>query len=244
MENVSKNAKIIGIGEKGIESLESIYNVVKENTDIEKININQDVDKEYVRQLLDGVDVLLLAYSTEDKRAVDIVKAISFMAGERRVLSIGLNLSEKEHKEELGLNQEFVINEDTTSKVMNIINMMIEAISDDCAISIDLTDLKELFASEGGVKYNFESFTKEDSSNAIADKLLANIKEVGSEFIEKKGIMLVEMNKNDDAIVFLYDTLTNIQEKSTSTYDIIFSLYLKENCDNIKFGLIYNIPIL
>lgn len=240
MENVSKNAKIIGIGEKGIESLESIYNVVKENTDIEKININQDVDKEYVRQLLDGVDVLLLAYSTEDKRAVDIVKAISFMAGERRVLSIGLNLSEKEHKEELGLNQEFVINEDTTSKVMNIINMMIEAISDDCAISIDLTDLKELFASEGGVKYNFESFTKEDSSNAIADKLLANIKEVGSEFIEKKGIMLVEMNKNDDAIVFLYDTLTNIQEKSTSTYDIIFSLYLKENCDNIKFGLIYN----
>ena len=240
MENVSKNAKIIGIGEKGIESLESIYNVVKENTDIEKININQDVDKEYVRQLLDGVDVLLLAYSTEDKRAVDIVKAISFMAGERRVLSIGLNLSEKEHKEELGLNQEFVINEDTTSKVMNIINMMIEAISDDCAISIDLTDLKELFASGGGVKYNFESFTKEDSSNAIADKLLANIKEVGSEFIEKKGIMLVEMNKNDDAIVFLYDTLTNIQEKSASTYDIIFSLYLKENCDNIKVGLIYN----
>jgi len=240
MENVSKNAKIIGIGEKGIESLESIYNVVKENTDIEKININQDVDKEYVRQLLDGVDVLLLAYSTDDKRAVDIVKAISFMSGERRVLSIGLNLSEKEHKEELGLNQEFIINEDTTSKVMNIINMMIEAISDDCAISIDLTDLKELFASEGGVKYNFESFTKEDSSNAIADKLLANIKEVGSEFIEKKGIMLVEMNKNDDAIVFLYDTLTNIQEKSASTYDIIFSLYLKENCDNIKFGLIYN----
>jgi len=240
MENVSKNAKIIGIGEKGIESLESIYNVVKENTDIEKININQDVDKEYVRQLLDGVDVLLLAYSTDDKRAVDIVKAISFMSGERRVLSIGLNLSEKEHKEELGLNQEFIINEDTTSKVMNIINMMIEAISDDCAISIDLTDLKELFASEGGVKYNFESFTKEDSSNAIADKLLANIKEVGSEFIEKKGIMLVEMNKNDDAIVFLYDTLTNIQEKSASTYDIIFSLYLKENCDNIKVGLIYN----
>ena len=240
MENETKNTKIIGIGEKGIESLKSIYSIVKENTDVEKININQDVDKEYVRQLLDGVDVLLLAYSTDDKRAVDIVKAISFMAGERRVLSIGLNLSEKEHKEELGLNQEFIINDDTTSKVMNIINIMIEAISDDCAISIDLTDLKELFASEGGVKYNFESFTKEDTSNTIADKLLANMKEVGSEFIEKKGIMLVEMNKSDDAIVFLYDILTNIQEKSASTYDIIFSLYLKENCDNIKFGLIYN----
>ena len=241
MENISKSAKIIGIGEKGIQSLESIYSVIKENADIEKININQDVDKEYVRQLLDGVDILLLAYSTDDKRAVDIVKAISFMAGERRVLSIGLNLSEKEHKEELGLNQEFIINEDTTSKVMNIINMMIEAISDDCAISIDLTDLKELFASEGGVKYNFESFTKEDSSNIISDKLLNDMKEAGSDFIEKKGIMLVEMNKSDDAIVFLYDILTNIQEKSASTYDIIFSLYMNENCnDKLKFGLIYN----
>lgn len=241
MENISKSAKIIGIGECGINNIESIYNIIKENTDIEKININQDVDKEYVRQLLDGVDILMLAYSTEDKRAIDIVKAISFMSGERRVLSIGLNLSQKEHKEELGLNQEFVISEDNTNKVMNIINMMIEAVSDDCAISIDLTDLKELFASEGGVKYNFETFTKEDSSNVIAEKLVKDMKEAGSNFIEKKGIMLVEMNKNDDAIVFLYEILTKIQEVSPSTYDIIFSLYMNENNSNeLKFGLIYN----
>ena len=53
--------------------------------------------------------------------------------------------------------------------------------------------------------------------------------------------MLVEMNKNDDAIVFLYEILTKIQEVSPSTYDIIFSLYMNENNSNeLKFGLIYN----
>ena len=30
MENINKNAKIIGIGNEGISNLESIYNVVKE----------------------------------------------------------------------------------------------------------------------------------------------------------------------------------------------------------------------
>ncbi|MDU2198926.1 MAG: cell division protein, partial [Peptostreptococcaceae bacterium] len=170
MENINKNAKIIGIGNEGISNLESIYSVVKENVDTEKININQDVDKEYVRQLLDGVDILLLTYSTEDKRAVDIVKAISFMAGERRVLSIGLNSSEKEHKEELGLNQEFLINEENCNEIMNIINLMIEAVSDFCMISIDLTDLKELFASEGGIKYSFNKFDTSKSEVEIAEE--------------------------------------------------------------------------
>ena len=59
MENINKNAKIIGIGNEGISNLESIYSVVKENVDTEKININQDVDKEYVRQLLDGVYIII-----------------------------------------------------------------------------------------------------------------------------------------------------------------------------------------
>lgn len=241
MENINKNAKIIGIGNEGISNLESIYSVVKENVDTEKINIKQDVDKEYVRQLLDGVDILLLTYSTEDKRAVDIVKAISFMAGERRVLSIGLNSSEKEHKEELGLNQEFLINEENCNEIMNIINLMIEAVSDFCMISIDLTDLKELFASEGGIKYSFNKFEISKSEGEIAEELISNIKEVGTDFIEKKGILFVEMNNSENAIVFLHNVLTEIQEKSASTYEIIFSLYMKEISKNeVKFGLVYN----
>lgn len=241
MENISKNAKIIGIGNEGIKNLESIYNVVKENVDTEKITINQDVDKEFVRQLLDGVEILLLTYSTEDKRAVDIVKAISFMAGERRILSIGLNSIEKEHKEELALNQEFIINENNTSEIMNLINMMIEAVSDDCMISIDLTDLKELFNGDCGVKYACKNFDKNIKLNEICENILNDIKEVGSGFIEKKGIIFVEMEQNEESLVFLNNVLMQVQEKSASTYEIIFSLHLKLNSNNeTKIGLIYN----
>ena len=62
---------------------------------IDKIAINQDVDKDFVRELLDGVDVLFLTYNSEDKRALQIVNAIGFMADERRVLSIGLDSAVK-----------------------------------------------------------------------------------------------------------------------------------------------------
>lgn len=241
MENINKNAKIIGIGNEGIKNLDSIYNVVKNNVDIEKININQDVDKEYVRQLLDGVDILLLTYSTLDKRAVDIVKAISFMAGERRVLSIGFNSSQKEHKEELGLNQEFIINDDNCNEIMNLMNMMIESVSYDCMISIDLTDLKELFLAEHGIKYSYKSFDKSFTSDKISEELLNNLKEIKSDFTEKKGIMFVEMVKGEESLDLLNEVLTKVQENSTSTYEIIFSLYLKEDTNNeIKIGLICN----
>lgn len=241
MENINKNAKIIGIGNEGIKNLDSIYNVVKNNVDIEKININQDVDKEYVRQLLDGVDILLLTYSTLDKRAVDIVKAISFMAGERRVLSIGFNSSQKEHKEELGLNQEFIINDDNCNEIMNLMNMMIESVSYDCMISIDLTDLKELFSAEHGIKYSYKSFDKSFTSDKISEELLNNLKETKSDFTEKKGIMFVEMVKGEESLDLLNEVLTKVQENSNSTYEIIFSLYLKEDTNNeIKIGLICN----
>lgn len=241
MENISKNAKVIGIGNDGIDNLVSIYNVLQENVDTEKIGINQDVDKEYVRQLLDGVDMLFLTYSTEDKRAVDIVKAISFMASERRVLSIGLNSSQKENKDELGLNQEFVINDENFNELMGLMNLMVEAVSDECVINIDLTDLKELFSGDGGVKYTCISATKDESSSEIVEKLLSTLKEVKSDFISKKGIVFVETNNDDSILFYLNEILGNLDEKLESTYELIFSLYLKENNDNkIKIGLIFN----
>ncbi len=90
---IAKSSKLIGIGEEGIKNLESISHKLNDNIYLEKINIKQDVDKEYVRALLDGIDVLFLTYSSEDKEALNIVKAIGIMANERRVLSIGLNSS-------------------------------------------------------------------------------------------------------------------------------------------------------
>ncbi|HBG8758945.1 TPA: cell division protein, partial [Clostridioides difficile] len=65
MENFNKNAKIIGIGAEGINIINEIEEKIKANMDIEKININQEIEKEYVRSLLDGVDILFLIYSSE-----------------------------------------------------------------------------------------------------------------------------------------------------------------------------------
>ena len=83
-------SKFIGVGSEGIETLNSYKSKLEKNFTFEEININQDVDKEYVRALLDGIEVLFISYNSEDKKVKDIVKAISFMTTERRVLSIGL----------------------------------------------------------------------------------------------------------------------------------------------------------
>ncbi|HAU5416574.1 TPA: cell division protein, partial [Clostridioides difficile] len=46
MENFNKNAKIIGIGAEGINIINEIEEKIKANMDIEKININQEIEKE------------------------------------------------------------------------------------------------------------------------------------------------------------------------------------------------------
>ena len=116
-----ESAKLIGMGDDGIKNLESIYESIKNHMGIEKIAINQDVDKDFVRELLDGVDVLFLTYNSEDKRALQIVNAIGFMADERRVLSIGLDSAVKENKDDVNINREFKINKDNLELVLNLL---------------------------------------------------------------------------------------------------------------------------
>ena len=48
----SKNTKLIGIGNEGIKKLEEVESKIVQKIDTEKININKDVDKDYVRTLL------------------------------------------------------------------------------------------------------------------------------------------------------------------------------------------------
>lgn len=98
IEEKLEKAKIIGIGNDGINTLNSIKFKLENNMDIEEISINQDVDKDYVRELLDGVDLLFLTYNSEDKKALQIVNAIGYMADERRILSIGIDSSNKKIK--------------------------------------------------------------------------------------------------------------------------------------------------
>lgn len=244
MESIAKEAKIIGIGEEGIKALDSMHDKVKENMDIEKITIKQDVDKEYVRQLLDGVEVLFLTYSTEDNRVKEIVKAISYMASERRVLCIGLNTSDKENKDELGVNREFNL-ANNLQKIVSLVNLMIESISDNCMINIDVTDLKEVLASDKGIKYSYEEFDNIKDSDKIANTILNNMESIGAEFIGKKGIVFVELNKSNceenEMLIYLNEVLTKIQEDNDNTYELIFSLYVKEDLNGLsKVALAYN----
>ena len=59
------------------------------------------------------------------------------MADERRVLSVGLDFGEKENKNEIKINREIKINNENTDYLLNIIDMIIDSISDECTISID-----------------------------------------------------------------------------------------------------------
>lgn len=245
LENVSNSAKLIAIGEDGFKNLDLIKDKVKENMTFEKIAINQDVDKDYVRNLLDGVDVLFLTYSTEDRRAKDILKAIGFMANERRVLSIGLNSSLKEEKDELNIDRQFILTEDNMSKITSIMNIMIESISDFCMINIDITDLKEALCSDKGIKYTFEEFGKEETIDNVVDTLINSLNEEGNEFSGKKGILFVDMDKNhcdnNNMLIVLNELLSKLQAKSEDTYELIFSLNIKDNSeDKARIGLIYN----
>ena len=236
----SKNTKLIGIGNEGIKKLEEVESKVVEKIDIEKISINKDVDKDYVRALLDGVDILLLTYNSEDKQALQIVNAIGYMAEERRVLSVGLDLNEKENKTEIKINREIKINNNNTDTLLNIVDMIIDSIADECMISVDLTDIKEGLASEMGIKYSYGEFDKNNSVEEIANKLMESAVQTSDELTGKKLMILVEMSSMYD-IAYLNEVLNAIQDKSEDSYEAIFSLYTKEELkDKIKISLIYN----
>ena len=94
-----KYTKVISVGDEAINYLENIKQDLENNTSFENIKVTKDVDKEFVRGLLDGIEVLYMLYDSSDKDVVNILKAISFMAQERRVLCIGLDICLKENKE-------------------------------------------------------------------------------------------------------------------------------------------------
>ena len=235
-----KYSKFIGIGQEGIETLNAFKNKLEKNFSFEEINLKQDVDKDYVRALLDGIEVLVLTYNSEDKQALQIVNAIGYMADERRVLSVGLDFGEKENKNEIKINREIKINNDNTDSLLNIIDMIIDSISDECTINIDLTDIKEGLASDKGIKYSYGEFDKNNSVEEIANKLEESAIKTSDELTGKKLMILVEMSSVYD-IAYLNEVLNAIQDKSDDSYEAIFSLYLKEDLgEKIKVSLIYN----
>ncbi|MBS5787365.1 MAG: cell division protein [Clostridioides difficile] len=238
MDQIEKNSKIIAIGDEGINNLNYIKDDILCNMGIEKLTINQDVDKEYIRSIFDGVDVLFLIYSSKDKRTSEIVKAISYMSLERRVLSIGLNSSDDDEKEDLGLNREFYLNVEDMKDFTNIMNLLVKSISEETLLYLDTTDLKEVIANEKGIGYSYIEFNKNENYSDVANKVISDMRFVGSEFLKKKGILLIEGKINLDDVKKLTDHISEIKDDN---YDIIFSLNLEEHDENIlKICLIHN----
>jgi hypothetical protein len=240
-----ESAKIIGIGDDGIKTLDTIANKVAHNMDLEKISINQDVDKDYVRTLLDGVDTLFLTYNSEDKKALQIVNAIAYMAEERRVLNIGLDCAQKENKDDVNLNREFKISTENPDTLLAIINMLLDSISDLCMINIDLSDLKETLCTDKGIKYSYGEFDKGIRTDEIVKYLLENTIQTSEDVTAKKQIILAEMDSNycdnEKMLIVINELLMNIQDNSEDTYEAIFSLYVREQAQGkIKVGLVCN----
>ena len=190
-----KYSKFIGIGQEGIETLNAFKNKLEKNFSFEEINLKQDVDKDYVRALLDGIEVLVLTYNSEDKKVRDIVKAISFMAVERRVLCIGLDSSLKENKDEMGVDQEIKINKYNFEKIQDLLNIVVESIDENVFLAIDLTDLRDIFNKESAISYSYEEFAHDTDIDSIVKALVEETYATEGEATKKKAILFYELEK-------------------------------------------------
>ena len=236
-----KYSKFIGIGSEGIETLNSFKNKLEKNFSFEEINLNQDVDKEYVRALLDGIEVLILSYNSEDKKVRDIVKAISFMAVERRVLCIGLDSSLKENKDDMGLDQEIKINKYNFDKIQDLINIVVESINEDVFLAIDLTDLRDIFNKESAISYSYEEFNHDDEIDHIVKTITEETYATEGEPLKKKAILFYELEKEliENELLFINEINMRVSEVLVDNYDILFSLNsVNDNNKKLKISLI------
>ena len=236
-----KYSKFIGIGQEGIETLNAFKNKLEKNFSFEEINLKQDVDKDYVRALLDGIEVLVLTSNSEDKKVRDIVKAISFMAVERRVLCIGLDSSLKENKDEMGVDQEIKINKYNFEKIQDLLNIVVESIDENVFLAIDLTDLRDIFNKESAISYSYEEFAHDTDIDSIVKALVEETYATEGEATKKKAILFYELEKEliENELMFINDINMKVSEMIGDTYDILFSFNsVEDNDKKLKISLI------
>ena len=236
-----KYSKFIGVGSEGIETLNSFKDKLEKNFNFEEINLNQDVDKEYVRALLDGIEILFISYNSEEAKVKDIVKAISFMANERRVISIGLDSALKENKDDMGLDKEIKINKYNNEKVQDLMNIVVESVDENLFLAIDYTDLKEIFAKDSAITYSIEEFEKESKIEDIAKALTEETYTTVGEEVKKKAIIFYEIPQNliENELIFINQVNMKINEILGDSYDIMFSYNATDsNNEKIKICLI------
>ena len=233
-----KYSKFIGVGSEGIETLNSFKNKLEKNFNFEEINVNQDVDKEYVRALLDGIEILFISYNSEESKVKDIVKAIAFMANERRVICIGLDLALKENKDDMGLDKEIKLNKYNIEKVQDLMNIVVESVDENLFLAIDYTDLKEIFAKDSAITYSIEEFEKESTIEDIAKALTEETYTTVGEEVKKKAIIFYEIPQGliENELIFINEVNMKINEIIGESYDIMFS-YNATNSSNEKMKI-------
>ena len=225
-----KYTKVISVGDEAINYLENIKQDLENNTSFESIKVTKDVDKEFVRGLLDGIEVLYMLYDSSDKDIANITKAISFMAKERKVLCIGLDICLKENKEDLGVDKEFKLNKYNLNTTIDMINIICEAMHEDTLIYVDLSDLKELFQGEGAVAYSVEEIELNQNPADLAKMLEEDFYKSEGELTSKKGLLLAESSQaaGNDTLIYLHQVINALQDLNESNIDVVFSYNEKQ----------------
>ena len=225
-----KYTKVISVGDEAINYLENIKQDLENNTSLENIKVTKDVDKEFVRGLLDGIEVLYMLYDSSDKDIANITKAISFMAKERKVLCIGLDICLKENKEDLGVDKEFKLNKYNLNTTIDMINIICEAMHEDTLIYVDLSDLKELFQGEGAVAYSVEEIELNQNPADLAKMLEEDFYKSEGELTSKKGLLLAESSQaaGNDTLIYLHQVINALQDLNESNIDVVFSYNEKQ----------------
>lgn len=223
--------KIIGICEEGILKLDLISKKIKECMDIEKIFPNQEVDKDYVRNLLDEVEIIILVYNSNDKQALQIVNAIDYMAKERKIISIGLDTTESNKKENANVDKEFKFDE----KLTEVLCLMSKYETEESVVSIDITDIREMFFSKKEIFYALD-YADNDLN---FDKVLKNLKSQlqQNNLKNEQFIIMFEFDENkfETSNVFSF-----ILENLNKEYENVMFMIVNSNRENIKVAVLQN----
>lgn len=235
-----KISKVIGISERGIELVEKIDCSELSHTKIEKIDKDKDVDKDFVRNLLDEIEILYLIFDSTDKRAIEIVKAIGFMAAERKTLCIGFDFSTEKAVEIEEIDRYIQTEEKNIEEITDLMDMMAESITEEPILNLDITDLRDIMITDKDIKYICTKLDYGTESKAAVEKIMEDIESTGDEFISRKCIIILE---GDERVTFDYisELMLEFEERcSGDKSSVIFANLVKEEAKQVKVCVLFN----
>lgn len=235
-----KISKVIGISEKGIEIVDKVSEMDMSHTFIERIDKSKDVDKDFVRKLLDEIEILYLAFDSTDKRAVEIVKAIGFMASERKTLCIGFDFSTDKPMKIEEIDRYIQVEEEKLVEIADLMDMMAESITEEPVLNLDITDLRDIMITDKDIKYICTEIDYGTNSKDAVEKIMEHIESTGDEFISRKCIMILE---GDERVTFDYisELILEFEERCTGDKSsVIFANLVKPESKQVKVCVLFN----